>query len=266
MDSIKPPISPGEALIHKKVEELKSLPKKPEQLQKASEDFEALFIYFMLRSMRKTIVKSELLDSGLGGEIYESLFDQELSRTIAHQTRLGIAEMIRNQLSDNTGEETRSEAIQPLSMPVPALSKTIQAYLRNDAHSRLAPYETYIRQAARQYGVNENLVRAIIISESSGKPGAVSAAGAKGLMQLMDATARELGVKNVFNPQENIFGGTAYVSQLLKRFDGNVELALAAYNAGPSTVEKFGNIPPYKETRTYVQKVMRLYRVLSEGQ
>ncbi len=119
----------------------------------------------------------------------------------------------------------------------------------------LSKYDQFIAEAAEQHGVDEDLIRAIILQESSGNPQAKSGAGAVGLMGLMPATARSLGVKNPLDPRENILGGTKYLSSLLQRFK-ELPLALAAYNAGPSNVVKHGGIPPFRETRNYVSKIL----------
>jgi soluble lytic murein transglycosylase-like protein len=120
---------------------------------------------------------------------------------------------------------------------------------------RGAEFDDDIEQHASAQGVSPELVRAVIQVESGFNSKAVSPKGAMGLMQLMPATARELGVINPFHPGENIRGGVAYLRQLLDRYDSNVELALAAYNAGPGSVEKYGAVPPYRETQAYVKKV-----------
>ena len=120
-------------------------------------------------------------------------------------------------------------------------------------------FEDVIRKAARREGVDEQLVKAVVAAESGFNPQAVSSAGAKGLMQLMDGTARSLGVKDPFDPASNVVGGTTFLRAMLDRF-GSVPLALAAYNAGPGAVEKYGGIPPYQETRNYVDRVLALQR------
>jgi soluble lytic murein transglycosylase-like protein len=117
--------------------------------------------------------------------------------------------------------------------------------------------EPIVEQYAHKSGVASSLIKAVIKAESGGNPHAVSSAGAKGLMQLMPATARSLGVHNPLNPAENVEGGSKYLGQLLKKYRGNKELALAAYNAGSGAVAKYGGIPPYKETQNYVKKVLK---------
>ncbi|MBW2410820.1 MAG: lytic transglycosylase domain-containing protein [Deltaproteobacteria bacterium] len=117
--------------------------------------------------------------------------------------------------------------------------------------------ERSILQAAQKYNLPPALIKAVIKAESNFDPGAVSSAGAQGLMQLMPATAEELGVKNSFDIEQNIDGGSHYLRKMLDKFGGNTKLALAAYNAGPGTVEKYHGNVPYPETRNYVKRVMR---------
>lgn len=118
-----------------------------------------------------------------------------------------------------------------------------------------AAYNTEIAAAARDYGVEEAVVRAIIHAESAFNPNALSRVGAQGLMQLMPATARRFGVDNAFDAAQNIRGGVQYLSWLLKRFNGNLTLAAAGYNAGEGAVDKYKGVPPYSETQRYVQRV-----------
>lgn len=118
------------------------------------------------------------------------------------------------------------------------------------------PWEALINSAARRYGLPVALVKAVIKAESNFNPRAVSPAGAMGLMQLMPSTAAAMGVSDPFDPAQNIEGGVKYLRLMLDRFGQNLELALAAYNAGPAAVEKYGGIPPYRETQEYVRRVL----------
>jgi soluble lytic murein transglycosylase-like protein len=127
-------------------------------------------------------------------------------------------------------------------------------------------FDPLIRQHARSQGIRAELVRAVIQVESAFNPWAVSPKGAMGLMQLMPATAKELGVGDPFNPAENIRGGVTYLRQLLDRYNDDEQLALAAYNAGPTAVDRYGSkIPPYKETRNYVQKITGIQGTVRNG-
>ena len=121
---------------------------------------------------------------------------------------------------------------------------------------RKTTFEDLIAKAAKKYGISYQILNSVVKAESDYNPNAVSQAGAQGLMQLMPDTAKSLGVKNPFNPIENIEGGAKYLSRLAKQFNGDIQLALAAYNAGPGNVQKYGGIPPFKETQNYVKKVM----------
>ena len=118
------------------------------------------------------------------------------------------------------------------------------------------PFASEIDAAAKRYGVNPALLAGLVKAESNFNPNAQSGVGAKGLTQLMDATARGLGVTNSFDPAQALDGGAKFLGGLLKQFKGDERLALAAYNAGPGAVQKFGGIPPYQETQRYVPKVL----------
>jgi soluble lytic murein transglycosylase-like protein len=142
--------------------------------------------------------------------------------------------------------------VETYAVPGPELLRTTTQPTITEGQSR---YEELIREAAARHNLSPDLVRAVIRAESGFNPRAVSSKGAMGLMQLMPATARELGVSDPFHPGQNIRGGVAYLARLLTRYDQNLELALAAYNAGPGTVERYGSVPPYRETRDYVKRI-----------
>ena len=127
-------------------------------------------------------------------------------------------------------------------------------------------FDQMIRQAAQQHGVSEGLIKAVMHTESGFNINARSPVGAQGLMQLMPATARRFNVNNAYDPQQNIFGGARYLSWLLKRFNGDTRLAIAAYNAGEGNVDKYGGIPPFRETQDYVRRVTsRFQNLYSSG-
>jgi Transglycosylase SLT domain len=121
-----------------------------------------------------------------------------------------------------------------------------------------APYTKLIRDAAQRHGVDEKLIGHVIHVESNYNPRAVSRRQAQGLMQLLPQTAAKYSVANVFDPAQNIDAGTHYLKDLLARFRGNLRLALAAYNAGPELVERYGGVPPYPETQNYVRRILAL--------
>jgi len=133
-------------------------------------------------------------------------------------------------------------------------------FYRKEKGSQPAPVASYldiIQRYSNLYSLDEALVKAVIKVESDYDPRVVSSKGAQGLMQLIPETARDLRVVNPFDPSENIRGGSQYLRQMLDQFDDNLELALAAYNAGPNAVRRHGGVPPYDETRTYIQRVKR---------
>ncbi len=126
--------------------------------------------------------------------------------------------------------------------------------------NRAADYQDLIKQYSSEFRVDEKLVTAVIRNESCFDKSATSPAGAEGLMQLMPATARSLGVTDSFEPHQNLRGGVQYLSELVNRYHNNLALALAAYNAGPGAVAKYDGVPPYPETQKYIQRVMDSYR------
>ena len=129
--------------------------------------------------------------------------------------------------------------------------KAVQQYIRD--------FEGIISQASERFKVDPFLIKAVIKAESDFNQNAVSQKGAQGLMQLMPGTAEDMKVEDPFNPEENIFGGTRYLSMMLSRFNNDMRLALAAYNAGPERVENHRGIPPIPETKSFIEKVMQYY-------
>lgn len=145
-------------------------------------------------------------------------------------------------------------------------------YLAGQRHSRMKPevhissyaiepkdnFSGIISAAAQKYSIDPAIIHAVVRTESSYRANALSPKGAQGLMQLMPDTAKSLGVENAFDPEQNIYAGTKHLKYLIDRFDGELTLALAAYNAGEGAVEKYGGIPPYPETIAYIGKIRRL--------
>jgi len=138
-----------------------------------------------------------------------------------------------------------------------ASQEQMQARRQNSKDS--GDYHHIVHEKASNYNIDPSLIKAVIKTESNWNCRAISRKGAMGLMQLMPSTANDMNVHNPFDPEENIEGGTKYLKYLLEKFNGDLTLALAAYNAGPKTVEKFGYIPPITETKQYVNKVLSLY-------
>ncbi|MFQ5675737.1 MAG: transglycosylase SLT domain-containing protein [bacterium] len=230
-------------------------PRELGQLKRAAQDFEAIFISQILQNMRRSM-KSGLFGDGVSSDIYNSMFDENIAKAIASKDGFGLSDIIIKSLQKDTGTEDRT------------VGQTLADYWRRPVRASAGRKvnrnwdRAIISEAANKYGVDAKLVEAIIRVESNYNAKAVSKKGAAGLMQLMKETARALGVKNRFDPRENVFAGVKYFRGLLARYDDNVELALGAYNAGPAAVEKYNGIPPYDETRQYVQKVLQAYRDL----
>jgi soluble lytic murein transglycosylase-like protein len=153
----------------------------------------------------------------------------------------------------------------PLARPVVALlppAKSVRPTVDVSAEFVAIPaseaYDEIIDEAAEKYGMDPHLIHAVMQAESAFHPYAVSRAGAEGLMQLMPDLSDEMGVSNAFDPRENIMGGVRYLKRLLDYHNGNLDLALASYNAGPGNVERYGGVPPFRETRNYVKTIKQI--------
>ncbi len=159
----------------------------------------------------------------------------------------------KSRLVAHAQSRVHAPADAPAYAPVANVTITTEFWLQPDV-----AYESIIQEAATRYSVNPDLVRAVIRTESAFDAGAISTAGAQGLMQLMPALAEELGVADAFDPRENIMAGVRYLSYLLYVHHGDVPLALASYNAGPGAVDLYQGIPPFPETQRYVKTITDL--------
>ena len=203
---------------------------------------------------------------GIADLIYKNLTGEYLTQN-ANSRKNELEEQIKNIVEKNsnnlskTTEKTQDNSSDKINIKEDNnnTKSPIENGFQQRVESRLKKYENIIQQAADKFNIPYELIKAVITAESAGRENAVSKVGAKGLMQLMDGTAEYLGVKNSFDPRDNIFGGSKYLREMLDKFDGNINLALAAYNAGPGNVQKYNGIPPFNETQQYVKKVINYY-------
>lgn len=299
MRSLAPTSAPT-SLDQLKGQATSSLEQEKARLKKATQEFEAFFRYQMMKAMRKTIPENPLsegllMSSSQGKDTFLDLMDMEISRagsgghgSIADILYRSTVKLIEAKYAKSDGVDQSAVSQLPTRtvrhIPVNAKPKPVQlpkkaAPVQIETKSEIAPlkprtatshdkimekYGPLIEAAAAETKLDSTLIASVIHAESRGNPKAVSQAGAKGLMQLMDATAEDLGVKDSLDPEQNIMGGSRFLKKMVDRYQ-DIKLALAAYNAGPGNVDKYGGLPPFEETQNYVDKVMALFEGSTES-
>ena len=267
-------------------------PEELSEIKTVAVKFESLFLNMIFDSMSKAVEKGSFIDKGTGYKIYNSLFYEAVANNNSYGKGIGIAKMIVDYFKEHPSLIAK-DGIKELNSSVASLSATgnlFQAYgvaskyggagaeglklnalesngasgggSDSNASGVAGDYVTadgLAKKASEIYGIPYGLIKAVIKTESDFNPYAVSNKGAVGLMQLMPKTAEGLGV-DPYDPEGNVLGGTLYLKQLLDRYGGNTELALAAYNAGAGSVEKYNGIPPFEETENYVKTVLAYYK------
>ena len=263
------------------------------RLKKATKEFESFFTYQLLKAMRKTIPKSTLTEGGafsggMGKEIFTDMFDEKMAKQMTTDSKKSISAVLyrslekiieapyKEKIEKVEIKQLQKETFNPINLKETHLelkrpnesfgtpkrpgdflhiSSPIRAKEQISSDPILMKYGEEIQKAAKKYSLDPALIISVIKVESGGDSNAESPAGAKGLMQLIDSTAKELQVDDAFNPAQNIDGGSRYLKSMIDKFK-SVRLGLAAYNAGPGNVMRYDGIPPFPETEAYVEKVI----------
>nr|WP_251025112.1 lytic transglycosylase domain-containing protein [Bacillus sp. ISL-101] len=207
----------------------------------------------------KTFMELQAIQQFTNGNIKNtnssrSVFQDMLSALVSGDALVGTSQTLGSLLS-NVEMEAKKSFLQPTGLTPMSINPISAGHANKQSSETATNYDHIISQAASLYNLPEKLIKSVIKQESNFNPEATSYAGATGLMQLMPATAKSLGVDDATDPEQNIMGGSKYLSQMMARYDGDIQVALAAYNAGPGNVDKYNGIPPFKETQNYVQKV-----------
>ncbi len=187
---------------------------------------------------------------------------QSFEKVLSNTTAANFGSLLLNKNSlDVNGKIYNNESLSNLSMSqaLQNLEPENETSSINSTYASKSQLISMINQVAQKHGVDEKLVQALIKQESGFNPNAKSKVGAIGLMQLMPSTAKAMGVKNPYNAAQNVEGGVKYLKSMLNKYNGNIILALAAYNAGPGAVDKYSGVPPYKETENYVKNILANY-------
>ena len=235
------------------------------KIAKTAKDFESLMTAMMIKSMNQT-TEGMFGDESFGGDVLDTVFEQELAKHMSQGKGMGIAQMLYKKITSEDLDPSifykNLESIDGIKnflqnkLNIKTNSDDVNKIMPSDESlKRLDFYDNIINEASKEFGIDGTLLKSVILAESAANSKAVSSVGAKGLMQLMDDTAEELGVTNSFDPQQNIFGGAKYLSKMLRQYNGDLDLSLAAYNAGPSAVEKHNGVPPYDETKSYISRI-----------